>query len=140
MHLAADQPIRLEVVTPERVVFEERVEALIVPGVRGYIGIWPNHAPMVVALGIGDMVYRRHGQVYHMAVAGGFFEVAGNRAVILSDAAERAEEIDISRAEAALERARRRLADPAGDWDLERARAALDRALTRLKVARRRGA
>lgn len=136
MALATDQPIQLEVVTPERLVFQERVEALIVPGVQGYIGIWQNHAPMVVALGTGDMVYRRQGKVFHLAVAGGFFEVAANRAIVLSDAAERAEEIDISRAEAALERAKRRLADPAGQWDLGRARAALDRAMARLKIAR----
>lgn len=135
--MAATQPIQLEVVTPERLVFEEEVEALIVPGVRGYIGIWPNHAPMVIALGTGDMVYRRQGKVYHLAVSGGFFEVANDRAVILSDAAERAEEIDLSRAQAALERARRRLADPGGNWDEERARAALDRALTRIRVAQR---
>lgn len=140
MSVSSDQLIELEVVTPERLVFRERVEAMIVPGVEGYIGIWRNHAPMVVTLGTGDMVYRRDGKVFRLAVAGGFFEVTANRAVILTDAAERAEEIDISRAEAALERAKRRLADPAGEWDLERARAALDRALVRLKVARRRGA
>lgn len=133
--MAENRLIEIEVVTPERVVFRDRVEAIIVPGAEGYMGIWYNHAPMVVALGTGDMVYRRDGRVFHMAVSGGFFEVADNKAVVLSDTAELPDEIDLPRAREALERARRRLADPAGPWDMERARAALDRALTRIRVA-----
>lgn len=131
----AERAITLEVITPERVVFREEVDSLIVPGAEGLLGVLPDHAPMVAALKIGILTYRKNGERRRVAVAGGFFEVADNRAVVLSDAAERAEEIDVARARAAAERARRRLAERDANWDFERARAALHRALNRLRAA-----
>lgn len=131
----AARTMTLEVITPERVVFRDEVESLIIPGAEGLLGILPDHAPMVAALKIGILTYRKNGEKRRVAVAGGFFEVADNHAVVLSDAAERAEEIDVLRARAAAERARRRLADRNANWDFERARAALNRALNRLRAA-----
>lgn len=126
---------RLQVITPERVVFDEEVESAVLPGEEGFFGLLANHAPLVAALRIGPVSLRVRGQRRRLAVAGGVCEFAGNRAVVLTDAAERAEEIDVARARAALERARARLADREGNWDHARARAALQRALTRLRVA-----
>ncbi|PZN06742.1 F0F1 ATP synthase subunit epsilon [Thermaerobacter sp. FW80] len=131
----AERAITLEVITPERVVFREEVDSLIVPGSEGLLGVLPDHAPMVATLKIGILSYRKGGERRRVAVAGGFFEVADNHAVVLSDAAERAEEIDVARARAAAERARRRLAERDANWDFERARAALHRALNRLRAA-----
>lgn len=131
----AERAITLEVITPERVLFREPVDSLVVPGAEGLLGVWPDHAPMVVALKIGILSYRAGGERKRVAVAGGFFEVVDNHAVVLTDAAERAEEIDVLRARAAAERARRRLAERDAQWDLERAQAALQRALNRLRTA-----
>jgi len=128
--------IRLEVITPERIVLGEDTESIIVPGARGYIGVLPGHAPMVVSLKIGLVKYRQGGAYRRLAVSGGFFEIAGDKAVVLAETAERGEEIDVTRARAALERARRRLAARRDTTiDMARAEAALQRALTRLRAA-----
>lgn len=127
--------ITLEVITPERVVLREEVQSLVLPGVDGLFGVLPNHQALVAALRVGPVVYRQEGRRERLAISGGFFEFMGNRAVILADAAERADEIDVGRARRAAERARQRLADRQGDWDFARAHAALERALNRLKVA-----
>lgn len=128
-------PITLQLVTPERVVSSLDVEALIVPGSQGYLGILPDHAPMVVQLKAGPVVVRAGGSMRRFAVTGGFFEVADNKAIILADAAERAEEIDVERARAARDRALARLRSKQEDIDYSRARAALERALARLKAS-----
>lgn len=131
-----DEHIRLEVVTPEKVLFAEEVDSLVVPGVAGYLGILPNHAPMVAALKIGIVKYRQGGQTKYLAVGGGFLEVAlGSKATLLADSAERAEEIDVLRAQAARDRALKRLRDKQANWDYTRAEQALKRALNRLRVA-----
>lgn len=129
------KPIKLEIVTPERVVFSEEVTSIILPGVDGYFGVLANHAPLVAALRIGPVVYRQNGEKHRVAIHGGFFEIAENHAVILADAAELSGEIDVERARAALERARKRIRDRQADLDLVRAQAAIERALTRLRVA-----
>jgi F-type H+-transporting ATPase subunit epsilon len=132
----AGQSIRLEVITPERVILGEDTESLIVPGARGYIGVLPGHAPMVVGLRIGLVKYKQAGTYKRLAVAGGFFEVVHEKAVILAETAERAEEIDVERAKASLERARKRLvARRQSDIDVARAELALKRAVTRLRAA-----
>lgn len=128
-------PIRLAVVTPERAVLEEEVEAVVLPGVRGAIGILPHHAPMVVALRPGVLRYRQAGRTFRVAVTGGFFEFGGGRATVLADAAELGHEIDVERARRALERARQRLQKPSPDLDVERARVAMERAVARIKAA-----
>lgn len=124
-----------EVVTPERVVISERVESLIVPGVQGYMGVLADHAPMVVSLKPGVVKYKEGTTFSSMAVSGGFLEVSGNKAVIISDAAELSCEIDVERARAAKRRAEDRIRSRGEGIDLGRAHAALQRALARLKAA-----
>lgn len=131
-------PMRLEIVTAERVVYSEEVDVLVAPGVEGELGILPHHAPLLTMLKPGQIRVVRGGQETVMAVTGGFMEVLGNRVTILADAAERVEEIDLQRAEQALKLAQERIASRAADMDLERAVASLRRAQARLSVARRR--
>lgn len=128
--------LRLEVVTPQRKVLETEAESIIVPGVDGYVGFQANHAPIVAGLGIGVLEYGpAGGKKECMAISGGFVEVAENRVSILADAAERPEEIDVARAEAARQRAERRLKERSENIDRARAEAALRRALNRIRIA-----
>ncbi|GBC94924.1 ATP synthase epsilon chain [bacterium HR16] len=124
----------LEVVTPDRALLSEDVVSIVAPGVEGYLGVLANHAPLVTELDIGILRIRYPDDTEeNVAVSGGFMEVANNRVLVLADAAERPQDIDIQRAKEALIRARQRLHDPT--MDHERARAALERAINRLKVA-----
>jgi len=127
--------LRLEVVTQERVVFEGDVEMVIAPGVEGELGILPRHAPLMTALTTGILRAKRGEEEIVMAVSGGFMEVQPDRVVVMADAAERAEEIDVARAEAARRRAEARLRSRQERVDFARAEAALRRAMVRLKVA-----
>lgn len=131
----AGTSLRLEVITPERLVFREEVEAIIVPAAEGYLGILPNHTPLITSLSVGVMRYRKNGGIQRVAVGGGFMEVAANRVTVLADTAERAEEIDVDRARRAKARAEARLRDRPPNLDYARAEMALRRALTRLKAA-----
>lgn len=128
----------LSIVTPEETVFDETVTSIIVPGAKGYLGVMAHHAPLISPLVPGKLtIVLPSGDELIMAISGGFIEVAANRATILADATEMADEIDRQRAQAALERARQRLHDAAhGDrsWDIERATAALRRAKNRLRI------
>ncbi|MCL6519695.1 MAG: F0F1 ATP synthase subunit epsilon [Armatimonadetes bacterium] len=128
---------KLEIATPERVVLQVDAVSLVVPGIEGSLGILADHAPLVAELDIGEaVVHQQDGNVMRLAVSGGFIEVRKNIVRILADSAERAEEIDVARAEAAKRRAEERLKERARGVDYARAEAALKRALTRLKVAR----
>ncbi|MFZ5625977.1 MAG: F0F1 ATP synthase subunit epsilon [Bacillota bacterium] len=131
----AENTIKLEVVTPDRKVVSEEVEMVVAPAAEGYLGILANHAPLITSLQIGILKYTAGGQEQKLAISGGFLEVKDNRAVVLAEAAERPEEIDVQRALAAKERAERRLAERSADIDMVRAEVALKRALNRLKVA-----
>ena len=129
--------LRLEVVTPERTVLTTEAESVMVPGVDGYIGFMSHHAPLVAGLSVGIVQFGpEHGEKRRLAITGGFVEVADNRVTILADTAELDEEIDVGRAQAARERAERRLRERAATTDLVRAEAALQRALNRLRAAR----
>jgi len=127
--------MKFEVVTPERVLFREQIEAMIMPGADGRLGILPKHAPMVVLLRPGVVKYRQGGTIKRIAVSGGFCEVDQDRVVLLADTAEKAADIDILRAQQAKERALRRLRSRDETIDQARARAALERALARLHAA-----
>jgi len=128
--------LTLEVVTPERVVLREKVEAVVVPSTDGYLGILPHHTPMVAAVSLGIVQYGRfHGEKQKMATTGGFLEVSDNRVTILADTAELAAEIDVARARAARDRALARLRDRSANIDHARAQRALARALNRLRAA-----
>lgn len=132
------EKLRFELATPTRLVVTTEVEEVVAPGVEGYFGVWPGHAPFLTSLGSGEVSYRAGREENSLAVNGGFAEVQGQRVIVLADAAESPEEIDIARAERARERAERRLAGKTPEEiDYARALAALNRALVRLRVARR---
>ncbi len=130
--------IRLDIVTAERVVYSEDVDIVVAPGVEGQLGILPHHAPLMTTLQEGELRVRKGGEEFFLAISGGFLEVRPDRVIVLADAAERAEEIDIARAEAAKRRAEEELIRRAPGVDTAQAEAALRRSLIRLKVAERR--
>ena len=133
-------PLHLEIITPERRVYEDDVDMVIAPGSEGYLGILPHHAPLLTALGPGEFRVKKAGVDEILAVFGGFMDVRGDRVVVLTDAAEPAEEIDAQRAHAARERAQEMLQQAAtlSAADEARARTALQRALVRIRVSDRR--
>ncbi|MGC8668415.1 MAG: F0F1 ATP synthase subunit epsilon [Chthonomonadales bacterium] len=124
----------LELVTPEKTLLSEQVRSVRAPGVEGSFGVLPNHAPLMSALAIGVIkVEHENGDIEYIATSGGFMEVNANRAVILAHTAERAADIDVSRAEAALARAREHLRSGSA-IDYEEVTQALTRAMNRLRV------
>ena len=125
-------------VTPESVICSCEVDAVIAPGVEGQLGILPHHAPLMTTLQPGELTWRKDNVETCIAVFGGFLEVRPDRVIVLADAAERAEEINVARAEEAKRRAEQALADRKGSQaDTARAEAALRRSLVQLKVADR---
>jgi len=128
--------LKIDIVTAERVVYSAEADIVIAPGVEGQLGILPHHAPLMTILQAGELVVRRGGEEESLAISGGFLEVRPDRVIVLADQAERAEEIDIARAEEARKRAEQRLADRhAPGLDAARAELALRRAVARLTVA-----
>jgi len=128
--------IRLDIVTAERMVYSDDVDLVVAPGSEGQLGILPHHTPLMTTLLPGEVRIKKGSEELLLAIAGGFLEVRPDRVVILADAAERAEEIDVERAEAARKRARERLSQQRElGIDGTRAEAALRRSLTRLRVA-----
>jgi F-type H+-transporting ATPase subunit epsilon len=128
---------KLSAVTPEKVVFEQDVSSIVAPGAMGYLGILTDHAPLITPLIPGKLdIKDNHGRESHFFVSGGFLEVSHNVATILADAIERPEDIDIKRAKDAEERARERLKHrDSPEIDVARAEGALQRALWRQKLA-----
>lgn len=134
----AEARVFFELATPNRLVVSEEVDEVVAPGVRGYFGVLPGHAPFLTSLQSGEVAYRVGREERYLAVSTGFAEVRGDRVILLADNAERPEEIDRERAERARQRAERRLAGKTeGEIDYPRALAAFSRALTRLQVASR---
>ena len=133
-------PIRCEIVTQERVVYDEMVEMVVAPGSEGELGILPHHVPLLTALAAGDLRVKIRGEEEHFAISGGFMEVQPDKVTVLASTAERADEIDIARAEEARARAERLLEEgPETDEDQYRSiEAALRRSQVRLDVARKR--
>ena len=128
--------IKLDVVTAEQVIWSDDISMVIAPGVEGQLGILPHHTPLMTTLQPGELRIKRGEEEVSLAITGGFLEVRPDRIVVLADAAERAEQIDITRAEEARQRAAQRLATGlAAGFDAERARASLIRAMARLQVA-----
>ncbi len=128
----------LEIITAERQLYGDEVEMVVAPGVDGQLGVLPRHAPLMTMLQPGELLIRKDGADTYLIVTGGFMEVIGNKVTILADAAERSDEIDESRAAAAMERARERLASHPSELELQRALTAFRRAQVRLNVVRRR--
>jgi F-type H+-transporting ATPase subunit epsilon len=131
-------PIRLEIVTPERAVLADDVDMVIAPASEGYVGILPHHAPLITTLGPGELRIKKGGVETSLAVFGGFMDVRPDRVIVLTDAAEQADEIDETRAQAARERAKQALEAGTAGIDEARARASLERAMVRLRVSERR--
>ena len=132
------ETIQLEIVTPERLVVNDTADYVEIPGRSGYLGVLPGHAPLITELAVGEISYRNGSQTKRLAVAWGFAEVLHNKVTILAETAEKADEIDTARAEAAKKKAEAELqkAGPEGNRD---AQAALQRATTRLDVAGKSG-
>lgn len=130
--------IRLDIVTAERAVYSEDVDVVIAPGIEGQLGILPHHAPLMTTLEPGELLVRKGGEEISLAISGGFLEVRPDRIIVLADAAERSDEIDLARAEEAKRRAEEWLAHPVPEVDVARAEAALRRSLARLRVGERR--
>jgi F-type H+-transporting ATPase subunit epsilon len=131
--------IRLEIVTPERLVYEDDVDAVTLPGSEGELGVLPHHAPLVTTLGLGELRIRKAGTEEHYAIVGGFLQVRPDRVVVMAETADMASEIDLERAQEARRDAEQAIAaglhEPA---DLAAARASLQQALLRIRVAERR--
>jgi F-type H+-transporting ATPase subunit epsilon len=132
--MAIPSHIRLEFVTPERAIVHEEVDEIGLPGEEGDFGVLPGHAPLLAALRTGHMWYRKGRETRHAFIDGGFAEVVADRVSILAPIAEREEEIDLARAEAAKRRAEEQMARPTSGMDFERARIAMLRAISRLET------
>ena len=131
-------PMRLEIITAEREVYSDDVDALGAPGIEGQLGILPHHAPLMTALQPGEMMIRKDGEESYLVVTGGFMEVLGNKVTILADACERSDEVDEERAQTAVNRARERMEHRESDLQLDQAVSSLRRAQVRLDVVHRR--
>jgi F-type H+-transporting ATPase subunit epsilon len=132
------ETIQLEIVTPERQVVDDVAEEITIPGKSGYLGVLPGHAPLITELAVGQISYKTAGQIKRLAVAWGFAEVLPEKVTILAETAEKSEEIDVARAEAAKQRAETELSKAGVEGNAE-AQAALDRAKARLEVAGKQG-
>jgi F-type H+-transporting ATPase subunit epsilon len=132
-------PIRIEIVTPEKLAYSDEVDAVILPGSEGELGVLPHHAPLISLLGAGELRVRKGGLEESFAIVGGFVQVLPDKVVVMAETADLAAEIDIERAQEARREAERALeagfVEPA---DLAQARAALQAALVRIRVAERR--
>ena len=132
----ADKKFQLDIVTPAKTVFTGEVQSFTAPGVIGNFQVLFNHAPLLSAIGIGEIkVTDVVGKVLRFATTGGFVEVKSNKVIVLAESAESEEEINIERAEKSKQRANDRLTKKQSDTDVERARVALNRAINRLKIA-----
>lgn len=127
--------LELQIVTPERLLVHDKVDEVEIPGVNGYFGVLPGHAALLASLAVGELWYRKGQEKTYLSIAFGFAEVLPDRVTILAKLAERAEEIDVERAESSRKRAEERLRTPQSDVDYERARVALMKALVRLQVS-----
>ena len=134
----AEKNFKLEIVTPKKIIYSGEVQSFTAPGVVGSFQVLYNHAPLLSAIGVGEVKLRdTQGNEVCYATSGGFVDVVKNNVTMLAETAERADEIDVDRAQAAKERAAKRLADRTAETNIDRARVALTRAINRLKIAQR---
>lgn len=127
---------QLEIVTPSRLLVKDAAEEAQIPGLSGYLGILPGHAPLITELAVGVITYKASGATHTLSVAWGFMEVLPDKVTILAETAERPQEIDVERAQKAKDRAEQRLKSSDPQVDFTRAEDALQRAETRLNVAK----
>ena len=129
--------LQLQIVSADRLLVNEQVDEVQIPGTEGYFGVLPGHTPLLATLQVGELWYRQGQEKHFLSIAFGFVEVQPDRVTVLAQTAESPAEIDTARAEAAKKRAEERLAKGTPDIDFERARVALIKALVRLQVASR---
>jgi F-type H+-transporting ATPase subunit epsilon len=129
------ETFQLEIVTPEKMVVRDVAEEMQIPGKSGYLGVLPGHAPLITELAVGEITYRNANITHHLAVAWGFAEVLPDKVTILAETAERAEEVDVNRAQAAKQRAETNLTKAATEEEFKKVSGDLQRAETRLEVA-----
>ena len=130
--------IHLSIVTPFKKLVEAQVDEVVLPGREGYLGVLPGHAPLLTSLAVGRISYRRGTETREVVVAWGFAEVLPDKVTVLSDVAERAEDVDLERARQAKQRAEERLRKGGEDLDWDRAGVALEKAVVRIHVAEKR--
>ena len=132
-------PIQLEIVTPERLAYSDTVDAVVLPGSEGEMGVLPHHAPLLATLGIGELRIRKGGSEEAFAIVGGFVQVRPDKVVVMAETADMASEIDLEKAQDARREAERALESGYHEGaDLSLARASLQQALLRIRVAERR--
>ena len=125
----------LTIVTPEKIFYEDEVSSIIAPGSEGYLGVLTDHAPLITALVPGKLTLRdKRNEERTFALSSGFLEVYKNEVTILADSAESPEQIDLERAQSALERAKKRLKSASPEIEVNRASQAMLRALNRIKI------
>ena len=129
--------LKLEIVTPEATTYSEDVEMVTVPAAEGEMGIYPQHVPFMAQIVAGEIIVRKEGRDYFLAIGEGFMQITGERVAIMSDMAIRAENIDEAKAEEARRRAEARLAEKLDDEETAMVNAALAHSLAQLKVKRR---
>lgn len=129
--------LKLEIVTPEAKTYSEDVDMVTLPGVEGEMGIYPMHIPLMTQIGAGEIVVRKGGQDYFLAVGEGFVQITGEKVAVMTDMAIKAEDIDEVKAEEARKRAEARLSEKLGDEESATVQAALAHSLAQLKVKRR---
>jgi F-type H+-transporting ATPase subunit epsilon len=132
-------PLQLEIVTPERLAYSDEVDAVVLPGSEGELGVLPHHAPLVTMLGVGELRIRKGAAEESFAIVGGFLQVRPDKVVVMAETADLASEIDLEKAQEARREAERALESGYVEGaDLASARAALQQALLRIRVAERR--
>ncbi len=135
--MALPSHLTLEIVTPERAIVHEQVDEVEIPGADGYFGVLPGHTPLLASLQVGELWYRKGSDFTYLSLAFGFSEVLPDRVTVLAQIAERADEIDVTRAEQEKRQAEARMSRRPSDQELEAARISMLKALVRLKVATR---
>lgn len=128
----------LEIITPEKIVFKDEIDEVIVPTVKGQVSILPNHIGLLTQVAAGEITIKKQGKEYFLAITGGFLEVANNKISILADYAVRSEEIEIAKAQEAQKRAQKLMEEKTSERDFAIAESQLRRSLLELKVAHRR--
>jgi F-type H+-transporting ATPase subunit epsilon len=132
-------PLQLEIVTPEKLAYQDEVDSVVLPGSEGELGVLPHHAPLVSTLGAGELRLRKGGSEESFAIVGGFLQVLPDKVVVMAETADMASEIDLERAQEARRQAEQALEGGFVEGaDLAAARASLQAALVRIRVAERR--
>jgi F-type H+-transporting ATPase subunit epsilon len=132
--------IRCEIVTQERTVFSDDVDSVNLPGIEGRVGILPNHTPLLTVLDFGEIYVKKNGEEQFFAVGGGFAEIQPTKVIVLADSAERADEIDVDRAQEARDRAHKLMEEgvPEDPARYDQIEASLRRAQIRIDISRKR--